>query len=64
MDNLFIKWYGFQARISAILHKIRHPKHRLLWRTNVDEICPGDIVCETCDQIFWCRAQEKPIKGG
>jgi len=51
-------WYGFLARLGAILHKIAHPSHKMRWRTNMDEICPGDIVCETCDIVFWCRALE------
>jgi len=52
-------WLGFGARIDAVLHKIRHPKHEVRWRANADEYCPGDITCETCGCIFWCRAVEK-----
>jgi hypothetical protein len=51
-------WYGLLARIDVVLHKIRHPKHRMIWRYKPDALCPGDIVCDTCDVIFWCRAQE------
>ncbi len=50
---------GLSARIDAICHKIRHPHHKILWRFDPDEICPGDIVCETCDIVFWCRALDK-----
>lgn len=51
-------WYGFLARLDAIFHKIRHPRHKMSWRSNADEICDGDIVCKTCNSVFWCRAQE------
>ena len=51
-------WYGIRARIDALFHKIRHPSHKILWKTCADEICDGDITCETCNVIFWCRAQD------
>jgi len=51
-------WYGFLARIEAILHKIRYPRHDVKWRTNIGESCSGDIVCETCSHMFWCRGLE------
>jgi len=51
-------WLGFKARIEAIWHKIWHPRHDVKWRINADEECPGDITCETCSCIFWCRALE------
>lgn len=53
-----MSWYGFLARLDAIIHKICHSKHKILWRTCTDEICDGDIICETCNTVFWCRAQE------
>jgi hypothetical protein len=51
---------GILARIHAVCHKILHPTHKLLWKNspilNDPEFkCAGDIVCETCDIIFWCR---------
>lgn len=47
---------GIGARIDAIKHKIRHPKHQILWRNNVEEgICRGDILCDTCGIVYWCR---------
>ena len=47
---------GFRARLEAIKHKIRHPKHKILWRDNVEEgVCKGDIGCKTCGQLYWCR---------
>ncbi len=55
-------WYGFLARIDAILHKIRHPGHNVKWKINVDESCSGDITCETCEVAFWCRGLEAKKK--
>ena len=46
---------GLRARIDAIIHKILHPKHDVQWRINVGNLCKGDITCETCGHIFWCR---------
>ncbi len=56
------QWLGFQARVDAILHKILHPTHSVKWRTNEGDICPGDIACETCNQVFWCRMLGKKEK--
>lgn len=47
--------YGIQAKLSAIWHKICHPRHDVRWRVNKDNVCPGDITCETCEMIIWCR---------
>jgi len=56
-----INRFGIAARIQAICHKIRHPRHKLLWREKEfedDTICPGDIICETCGILFWCRCHD------
>jgi len=54
---------GFIARLQAICHKIRHPKHKLVWKHSPEEgLCKGDIVCETCDIVFWCRFYDKKRK--
>ena len=50
--------HGFLARIHAILHKVRHPSHVIKWKTGPDWMCPGDIVCETCDMVIWCRVYD------
>ena len=52
------KWLGLWARLDAIWHKLTHWSHDVRWRTNRDERCPGDITCETCSCIFWCRLQD------
>jgi len=49
-------WYGWGARIDVLLHVIKHPRHKILWRANASELCPGDIICETCNVAYWCRA--------
>lgn len=52
-------WYGFLARLDAIFHKLFYPWHRVLWVTVADELClNGDITCETCGVVYWCRALE------
>ena len=52
--------HGIIARITAIVHKILHPTHKLVWKCDPqDTICDGDIVCETCETIFWCRYYDK-----
>ena len=53
-----MRWYGFLARIDAMLHKICHPKHDVRWRVNIGKSCSGDITCETCEIAFWCRGLE------
>ena len=51
-----ISWEGFKARVGAICHKIAHPSHVVRWRVNAEEgYCKGDIACETCKILFWCR---------
>ena len=51
---------GFRARLGAIKHKIRHPKHKIYWRCNVwEEVCRGDIKCYTCGTLFWCRGVKR-----
>ena len=54
-----INRYGIGARIQVIFHKLRHPRHKVTWRT-IDEsgFCPGDITCETCAVVFWCRLHD------
>jgi len=56
---------GIIARIEAVCHKILHPFHKLIWK--LDPIsddpefkCEGDIVCQTCNVIFWCRFYDDP----
>ncbi|MCP3680284.1 MAG: hypothetical protein GY782_08565 [Gammaproteobacteria bacterium] len=47
---------GFRARIDAIFHKILNPSHNLIWNDREDgDMCPGDIWCEKCNRIYWCR---------
>jgi hypothetical protein len=58
-----MNWCGFEARVRVIIHKILHPTHVINWRVNVDEICPGDITCETCNVLYWCRWYDTDHKG-
>jgi hypothetical protein len=55
--------FGLLSRLDAILHKILHPSHDIIWKWHESEedkeICDGDILCKTCDKIYWCRALEK-----
>ncbi len=61
MSGLPTNYYGIVARFQAIGHKILHPSHRVKWRVNIDEFCPGDIECITCQTVYWCRARDKII---
>lgn len=63
MDILYTIYYSLHARLMAILHKICNPKHDVVWRyyeTEQDKlICPnGDIVCNTCNILFFCRTYD------
>lgn len=50
-------WTHILAIKSIIIHKIFHPSHKIIWKISPEEfICPGDIVCETCDVVYWCRS--------
>ena len=44
-------YYGSQARLAVVFHKVRHPRHSIKWRGDND-CC---IICDTCDKVFWCR---------
>jgi len=53
-----MKIRGIQARLHAIGHKIAHPTHKVFWRVQADKTCDGDIICDTCQRIYWCRFQD------
>jgi len=55
-----MSWEGFLARAWTILHKILHPTHIIIWKDGpAPEIgCAGDIICETCDMLIWCRSYD------
>lgn len=52
---------GLFARLVAILHFL--VGHEVYWRACAEEWdgggCSGDITCETCGIMFWCRAKER-----
>jgi hypothetical protein len=29
--------------------------HTVRWRAGADDICTGDIICDTCNRVIWCR---------
>jgi hypothetical protein len=48
---------GIKARLDAFWHFARG--HQMAWHVNRDDLCPnGDIVCETCRLVIWCRAHD------
>jgi len=53
-----MKIRGIFARLHVIGHKLRHPSHVIFWRLMNDNICDGDIVCDTCQRNYWCRFQD------
>jgi quercetin dioxygenase-like cupin family protein len=44
------------ARATAVGCWVRG--HAVLWRTQADVLCAGDIVCVTCNVVHWCRAHD------
>lgn len=50
---------GLAARLDAARCALRG--HVVHWRADAAE-CPGggDIVCETCNTIHWCRWHDGP----
>ena len=58
---------GFRARVDALWCVVRG--HDVEWRTAPDAEagCTGDILCETCGVLHWCRwydgdRREKPCE--
>jgi len=47
---------GISARLRAVFHKISHPMHKMRWRKD-----DCDIICETCERIYWCRLLEQEV---
>ncbi len=58
-------WWAMTARLDAVVCWARG--HDVRWRVDpgdhwpnvlfdVRDMCPGDIVCETCSESIWCRA--------
>jgi hypothetical protein len=46
------------ARVRYLWHRARG--HSVIWRTEPSDLprCMGDIVCETCAEVLWCRAYD------
>lgn len=44
---------GFFARVGAFWHIARG--HDVDWAVDTSDLCDGDIVCETCHVVLWCR---------
>ena len=52
-------WHAALAgRFAYVTHRFRG--HLTIWkRSRADRSpCPGDVVCETCNQVLWCRAHD------
>lgn len=50
------KFWKAGAFLQALWCWVR--RHKVLWHENIDPpICTrGDVVCETCNVCWWCRA--------
>jgi hypothetical protein len=52
------------ARLAYLTHRLRG--HVIVWRRLRSDLapCPGDIICETCDRVLWCRAYDpwRPVR--
>jgi len=46
------------GRLLYLLH--RASGHEVVWRTSRSDLpfCNGDIVCESCARVLWCRAED------
>lgn len=46
------------GRLLYVLHRISG--HAVVWRRSLSDlpVCDGDIVCESCGQVLWCRAHD------
>lgn len=51
-------WLAVEGRLAYFTHLVSG--HRVAWkRVGSDaEICPGDVVCDDCGQVLWCRAHD------
>jgi hypothetical protein len=66
IDFLQSIWRNISCRVDAVVHKILYPTHNVKWKDKesicIDEdgtvLCPGDIICKTCNKVFWCRAYD------
>jgi hypothetical protein len=51
-------WLALAGRLAYFTHLASG--HRVSWKRLAPEvtICPGDIVCDDCHQVLWCRAHD------
>jgi hypothetical protein len=51
-------WLAVAGRLAYFTHLASG--HAVTWRRSAPDptICPGDIVCEECGQVLWCRAHD------
>jgi hypothetical protein len=48
---------ALKGRAAGVTHALNG--HTVEWnRTPSDASCPGDIVCNDCSQVLWCRAYD------
>ena len=56
-------WYSFiLARLGGLWHKMKG--HEVVWVENSGTTCRGDIICNTCNLIIWCRWYDPKWMGG
>lgn len=46
------------GRLLYVLHRVSG--HVVVWRRSLSDLplCDGDIICESCAQVLWCRAHD------
>lgn len=50
-------WWAVQGRLLYVWHRVR--RHETRWRVSIDlPLCTGDLTCETCNLLLWCRAHD------
>jgi hypothetical protein len=63
LDKFLFTFDFIFVRFHALFnHKLKG--HTLGWRVGADEVCAGDIVCETCNLVIWCRWLDPKWMGG
>ena len=59
LKTVFVASMVLAVLVGASSAQVGNPGFTMDVTPIEDEICPGDIVCKTCDIVFWCRALDK-----
>lgn len=51
-----VMYYAVMSRLEGLTHWLRG--HDIAWAVVPvceDLSCPGDLICDTCDKVIWCK---------